>query len=88
MHPATVNLAKQISAILAGRRPGYIFGPSNAADRAAILSLLTGQKVPKSKAGITAMMQALYQTFGVSGACIAVRESNLALEIEELANRQ
>lgn len=44
------------------------WGPRHEDARAAILSALTGAKVPKSKAGFTAFREALYGAFGVEPA--------------------
>ena len=50
-------------------------GDGNAGIRAAILSELTGEKVPKSKAGINALEKALYKAIGIEEDTAAGKES-------------
>lgn len=53
-------------------------GDQNAPDRAAILSALTGQWPPRSKAGVTALRTALYAALEITGTCEAHRQDNFA----------
>lgn len=54
-------------------------GDRYAADRAALLSALTGEKVVKSKAGINRLMDEAFRAFPVGiGECPAVRWDLLA----------
>jgi hypothetical protein len=60
-------------------RVEYLTGPSNAAYRASILARLRGvSKMPKSAAGINALMSECYAITGVTGSCPAVRYQNFA----------
>ncbi len=55
-------------------------GPHNAAERAALMTALTGKKTPKAKAGVTAIISVLNDLAGVTGkgTCIANREDMFA----------
>ncbi len=54
-------------------------GPSNAAYRVSILAILRGiSKIPKSAAGINALMSECYAITGVTGSCPSVRHQNFA----------
>jgi hypothetical protein len=55
----------------------YLYGPVNAPCRATILTDLTGQPVPKSKAGWNHFCRAIMDLYGVTGDCIVARERNL-----------
>jgi hypothetical protein len=60
----------------------WFFGPHNADGRQDIMRTIHGAKLPKSKCGITALMEALYAAFPVAEwSCIAHRERLLAAEI-------
>ncbi len=49
---------------------------SHAAERAQIMTLIAGTKVPQAKAGITALTAAVHDLFGIEGTCHANREDN------------
>jgi GGDEF domain-containing protein len=56
---------------------GMLYGDANAEVRAAILSAIKGQKVPKSRAGITELERAVMELFGITGNTGAERRDNL-----------
>lgn len=51
-------------------------GGSKASCRAHVMSVLTGQRVPQSKAGVNAIRSAFYARLGVTGEYEAQREQN------------
>lgn len=53
-----------------------LYGPQGLAARATILSAITGDYVPKSKAGWNAFRSAVYAWANVTGDCEATRQSN------------
>lgn len=64
-----------------------LYGPRKAADRATILSAIAGRKVPQSKAGINATMQAIYAALGMpcDRLCRRVANEQATVIIAELA---
>ena len=51
-------------------------GSSNARLRAALMSELTGSKVPQSKSGVNAIRDAFYAVGNISGDCLYEQENN------------
>ncbi len=82
------QVAKLVLIELGGRLGNLwnLAGPNRAGARQAILSLITGTKVQRAKAGVVTLTKALYDFFGAIGGCNAARESSLfqiiALESE------
>lgn len=58
--------------------PWALAGPAKASRRAHVMSALAGARVPQSRAGITAIEQALFSITQADGSCLAVREDNAA----------
>jgi hypothetical protein len=82
----TPELARELLA-LPGPDQAHPTGPSNADLRARILSQLTGQMVPKAKAGATAVRDALLEAFGITkeGKAPVQYERELRAKLRELA---
>jgi hypothetical protein len=66
----------------------WLCGPHMAALRAELMSELTGQRMPQSKSGITALGKELYRLAGVEGNCGAAREDAFCRFAAELLNDQ
>ena len=67
-------------------RTDQLTGPHNARHRADLLSILAGERVPASRAGINALESAAFTAFGVTDddgqrACLAVRRDRLKTAI-------
>ena len=54
-----------------------LYGPANAPKRAAILSVLAGRKVAKSRAAWHEFAAAIYALYRIEGGCIAEKDSRL-----------
>jgi hypothetical protein len=61
-------------------------GPANAAARAALMSLLTGGKIPQAKAGVHALQAALFAD--IRGECEAEKERHFVEYCERLCRSQ
>lgn len=61
----------------------FMFGPANADLRQAIMSEIAGQKLPKAKCGITALVESLYAVFPLprEWTCQADREDLLQEQV-------
>ena len=57
-------------------------GDFNAEKRRAIMEAITGERLPKSKCGINALVPAMVAAYGVAGDCLAARLDNLAAAIK------
>lgn len=80
--PRVLAALKILAMALPGQtiiRLGHLVGPGNAAVRAAAMSALTGQRVPQSKAGITAVEKAFYSALGVPTGCGASMSQEFAI---------
>lgn len=64
-----------------------LYGPDAESARQTILSALTGEKVPKSKAGHKATMQALYDRFGVMPDAIVTMQNELDRKLSEATGK-
>lgn len=53
-----------------------LIGPAKAGCRAHIMSVALGRKTPKSQSGITALRDALYGRFGITGDYGRARDRN------------
>ena len=77
-------IAKKALAATGGRGTvGNLAGDSLAQVRADLLSEITGTKVPKSKAGINALMKAFYQEFGIAADTEAGMQKKLAQALQD-----
>lgn len=56
----------------------------NGANRAILLSAITGKRLPQSKAGFNALRAAFYDALGILGGCEAEREENFRFVCGEL----
>lgn len=79
MNAAHGNL--EIAKLCRDIRPDMLTGPHHAAKRAEIVSRLTGEKTPKSKAGITRLMSLLYARFTVRNGSLNAMENELRVAI-------
>jgi hypothetical protein len=77
---AATNLSEAIRLLgvyTAGRFDVWMLaGGAKASCRAHVLSVLTGARVPQSKAGVNALRAALNEAANITGDCIAHREEN------------
>jgi hypothetical protein len=60
-------------------------GSHNGANRAIVLSHLTGIRQPQSKAGVTALREAIYTALDVQGGCLAERETEFLNKVRPCA---
>ena len=59
-------------------------GNHHAGNRAILLSLVVGKRMPQSKAGVTALRYEFYTMLGIIGTCEAHREDNFSSVCREL----
>ncbi len=59
-------------------------GPSKAACRSQIMTVLTGVKTPKSRSGVTAIKSLFMAEMTPEGDCQAIRDRNFAYACNEL----
>lgn len=57
-------------------------GPSKGSCRASLMSEINGFKTPQSKSGVNAIRDTLFEMYGVTGDCLALREKALAVAVE------
>ena len=62
-------------------------GSHNGANRAIVLSHLTGIRQPQSKAGVTALREALYSVLDVTGDCLAAKEDDFLAKVRTAVTR-
>jgi hypothetical protein len=60
-----------------------VAGPAHRANRARIMSLLLGVRVPVAKAGVTAMESALFDIVQPVGGCNAVRRTDVCRKLAD-----
>ena len=65
---------------------GRMFGPRMADARAAVLSALTGERVPKSRAGWNVFRDAMNVAFSVPSAHVAGMDDSLSILAREVAS--
>jgi hypothetical protein len=69
----------RIRELLAGHNVRYgLTGDRNAELRRAVMLALTGERLPKSKCGINALLDAMLSAYGIVGTCPADRLDKLA----------
>lgn len=61
-------------------------GSHNGANRAIVLSHLTGIRQPQSKAGVAALREALYSALNVTGNCLAAKEDDFLAKVKATMN--
>lgn len=84
--PGTLKAIRLFAALTGNSRFDLwtLAGHHHAANRAILLSAIRGERLPQSKAGITALRAAFYRELGIVGECEAEREENFRFVCSEL----
>jgi hypothetical protein len=81
------TIADAIQSVLHTCRVHDLYGRHNASNRQILLSIIQGQKLPKSKCGVKALTEACYELYEIpsEGYCVAARKNMLEAAIKKYA---
>lgn len=86
MNPESISRAVRLLGAYTGDSfdVGRLAGPASRAQRAQVLGILRGEKIPASKAGVNALESAFFAAIEPAGNCLATRRRDFADKCREL----